>query len=275
MSDGPAPNTGFFAAAEEAVIARFLDAGYLIVPVEDAGAFERIRTHVAALAARHLGLSEPDAPGPFLDTIHERVDVAGLNDLRLAVIRGMNREPWFRPAYHALARNALGTLVGNELAMQRRINLSVQLPDDSSSLLPVHADVWSGDSPYEVVVWVPLVDCYRTKSMYITERRFDERTQKDLARFAGQSAEDLYQAIEDSVTFLEIPAGHCLLFTQNLMHGNRVNREPSTRWSMNCRFKGLFTPYADKKLGEFFEPITMRPASRFGLDYRLPEGFHE
>ena len=34
-------------------------------------------------------------------------------------------------------------------------------------LLPTHADTWSGDSPFEVVVWVPLVNCYKTKSMYI------------------------------------------------------------------------------------------------------------
>lgn len=267
--------SGFFDPEEEALIARFLDAGYLILPVENRPALERIRAHIASLAARHLGAAEPDDPYLFLDTIHERVDVAGLNDLRLAVIRGMNRESWFRPAYHALARRALATLVGNELAMQRRVNLSVQLPRDRSSLLPVHADVWSGDSPYEVVLWVPLVDCHRTKSMYIAERRFDEETQETLARFAGRSAEDLYQAIERNLTFLEVPAGHCLLFTQNLMHGNRVNEEVGTRWSMNCRFKALLAPYADKKLGEFFEPITLRPATRFGLDYRLPEGFYE
>jgi len=42
---------------------------------------------------------------------------------------------------------------------------------------------------------------------------------------------------------------------------------------MNCRFKGAFTPYAEKKLGEFFEPITLRAASRIGLSYELPDGF--
>ncbi len=47
--------------------------------------------------------------------------------------------------------------------MQLRVNLSIQMPEDESSLLPVHADTWSGDSPYEVVVWLPLVDCYDTK----------------------------------------------------------------------------------------------------------------
>jgi hypothetical protein len=40
---------------------------------------------------------------------------------------------------------------------------------------------------------------------------------------------------------------------------------------MNCRFKGVFTPYGDKKLGEFFEPVTLRAASKTGMEYKLPE----
>ena len=61
----------------------------------------------------------------------------------------------------------MNILVGNELSMQKSINLSIQMPNDKSSLLDLHADTWSGDSPYEVVVWLPLVDCFKTKSMYI------------------------------------------------------------------------------------------------------------
>ena len=53
------------------------------------------------------------------------------------------------------------------------------------------------------------------------------------------------------------------------------NAERTARWSMNVRFKGLFTPYADKQLGDFFTPITLRPASRIGLRYQLPSGFDE
>jgi hypothetical protein len=73
--------------------------------------------------------------------------------------------------------------------------------------------------------------------------------------------------------FIEVAYGEALVFSQNVLHGNRVNEEPETRWSMNCRFKSALSPYADKKLGEFFEPITLRPATRLGLRYRLPDGF--
>ena len=52
--------------------------------------------------------------------------------------------------------------------------------------------------------------------------------------------------------------GQFLIFNQSLPHGNVVNKEKQTRWSMNCRFKTIFSPYEDKKIGEFFLPITTR-----------------
>ena len=39
---------------------------------------------------------------------------------------------------------------------------------------------------------------------------------------------------------------------------------------MNCRFKSLFS-HGDKKIGEFFEPITLRSASEIGMNYKYPD----
>ncbi len=269
------PAGGFLTARETALSDRYLDAGYVIEEVEDRAALDRMRDHIAALAARHLGIRLPPDRNHFLNRIGDHVAPARLNDLRLAVINGANAEPWFRECYFAVGRRLLSDIVGNELVMQRRVNLSVQLPDDDSSLLPVHADVWSGDSPYEVVMWLPLVDCFRTKAMYLMPPAKDAEIQSRFREFNGKSSEDLYRAIEPHVKFVDISYGKVIVFNHNLMHGNRVNREPETRWSMNCRFKSLFSPYADKRLGEFFEPITIRPATRIGMSHRLPGGFEE
>jgi sporadic carbohydrate cluster 2OG-Fe(II) oxygenase len=173
--------------------------------------------------------------------------------------------------YFRIARPYLETLVSNELAMQLRVNLSIQLPGDDSSLLPVHADTWSGDSPFEVVVWLPLVDCYGTKAMYLLPPDKSLELGRKFVERAGGSSEELYQAIKDDVCWLEVRYGEVLVFDQALPHGNRINEEQETRWSMNCRFKGVFTPYGDKKIGEFFEPITLRAASRTGMAYQLPK----
>ncbi len=258
------------------VSAAFLENGYLLQPVDNTEALEAIRNRTAELAADAIGVDTPNDTGAFLNGFHEMVEVDDLNRVRLAVIEGLNAEPWLRAAYFTLARNAIFSVVGNELAMQRLVNLSIQLPDDQSSILPVHADVWSGDSPYEIVLWVPLVDCYKTKSMYLMPPKRDRDVQGNMGHdFKGSSEEDLFEAIKDDVEWMNVPYGHALVFSQTLMHGNRANQEPETRWSMNCRFKSLFSPYADKRLGEFFEPITMRAATEMAIAYDLPKGFDD
>ncbi|MDP6709259.1 MAG: hypothetical protein QF893_23215 [Alphaproteobacteria bacterium] len=266
---------GFLDAEEAALSRRFLDDGHVVLPVADRPALDRLRDEIARLAAAHLGAAEPEDGDAFLNGIHHQVTAEALNALRLAVINGINAPAWSRQAYFSLARRALECLVGNELAMQRRLNLSIQMPSDASALLAVHADVWDGDSPFEAVVWLPLVDSYRTKSMFLLSPEAERRHEADFARFQDKSTDDLFRAVEDDLVWLDVPYGSVLLFNQNLMHGNVVNAEAESRWSMNCRFKSLFSPYAGKRLGEFFEPITIRAASRVGMSYEMPGGFVE
>jgi sporadic carbohydrate cluster 2OG-Fe(II) oxygenase len=265
-------DTAFLEPGELALTSRFIDEGFVTAPADDRPGLDSIQRRAAELAADYLRLPHANDPQNFLDTIHSHVKPDDLNGLRMHVIAGLNAEPWLRPTYFRLARSTIETIVGNELCMQRRVNLSIQLPRDDSSLLATHSDVWSGDSPFEVVVWVPLVDVFRTKSMYLLPPHVNGAMQDRMATL--RSAEQLYQTIAPHLTWIEIPYGHVLVFNQTLMHGNRVNEETTTRWTMNCRFKSVLSPYADKRFGEFFEPILLRPATRIGMQYRLPGGFH-
>ena len=154
--------------------------------------------------------------------------------------------------------------------MQNRINLSIQLPKDKSSLLPLHSDIWSGDSPFEVVIWIPLVNCYQTKTMYLLPPKYYKKIEKNFTKYSGNSSEVFFNKIKKNVEWIKINFGEILIFNQALPHGNIVNNEKETRWSMNCRFKSIFSPYGDKKIGEFFEPITLRVASELAIKYKLP-----
>jgi len=154
--------------------------------------------------------------------------------------------------------------------MQKNINLSIQFPNDNSSLLPIHSDVWSGDSPYEINLWVPLVNCYRTKSMYILEQKDYANFEKIMQKKKYSSSEDIFKLVKNKVRWLNVNYGQFLIFNQALPHGNIVNIEKETRWSMNCRFKNFFSPYGDKKVGEFFLPITTRAISEIGMNFEYP-----
>jgi sporadic carbohydrate cluster 2OG-Fe(II) oxygenase len=267
-----AASTSNNSADDVALGARFLQDGFIVAPAEDQAALAALRAATAAAAAKFLGVDVPGDLTGFLERIHERVDAGKLNGLRLAVIDHLLNMPTFRALYFACGRKLVETIVGNELAIQRNIGFSIQLPNDDSSLLPLHSDTWGSEcSPFEVVLWIPLVDCRRTKSMWLLPPAQDRLWRRRVKDFQTTGAEALYRAAEADTTWIDIRYGEVLLFTPTLMHGNRVNCEPTTRWSFNIRFKGLFTPYANKKLGDFFAPLSIRPASRVGIDFEMPE----
>ena len=206
-----------------------------------------------------------------LNYIHKRLNLKDLNKFRLKIYDELNKSIEIKKLYYHSCKKMLDILVGNELVMQKRINLSIQLPKDNSSLLPLHSDVWSGDSPYEVVVWIPLVDCYGTKTMYILPPNHYKKVENNFKKYSNKSSTQLFNKIKKNLDWIDIKFGEILVFNQALPHGNIVNKEKETRWSMNCRFKSVFSPYGDKKIGEFFEPITLRAASEIGIKYKLPE----
>jgi sporadic carbohydrate cluster 2OG-Fe(II) oxygenase len=252
----------FLSKNEKALENEFMNQGFIIREVANKDALNKIQKFAIDMLSRKTG--------DTLDNAHKSISINELNDFRLDVIKELNSQTWLREAYYQIAQPYLDILVGNELAMQSRVNLSIQLPEDNSSLLPVHADTWSGDSPFEVVVWLPLVDCFNTKSMYLLPPKAANKLSNNFKLHAQGSSEELFQAIKDDVNWIKINYGEVLVFNQAYPHGNRINQESETRWSMNCRFKGLFTPYKDKKIGEFFEPITLRPVSKIAMSYKLP-----
>lgn len=267
----------FFCGDEASLGDEFQRDGYVVRDVEDRGALDELRAEIVRVAARLIECEAPKDHGAFLDDIHRRVAIEKVNAFRLGLYRELNAQAWLRPTYFRLARGLIERLVGNELAMQNRINFSIQMPEDNTSLLDLHADSFTGETPYQVVQWLPLVDVWGTKSMFFLPRSKSEAMSARLRDFSEDGVPALFKAIESDLLWLEIPYGKVLVFSPNYLHGNVLNREPTTRWSLNTRFKGLFTPYgtAEKTLGSYYLPITARPVTRVGMAYRQPAGFEE
>ena len=252
---------------------KFIKDGYIIYKENKLDNLEYIRGLIIKKCVKILNVKQPDNNNSekFLNNIHKHIKTKDLNSFRLKMIKFLNEDENFKENYFNCAKNLLFTLVGNELAMQSKVNLSIQLPKDSSSLLPVHSDIWSGDSPFEVVVWLPMVNCFSTKTMYILKPEKYNKIHKNFSKYVGKNSLDFYKSIKKDVKWIKINFGEILIFNQALPHGNVINEEKETRWSLNCRFKSLYSPYADKKIGEFFEPITLRAASKIGMNYSLPK----
>jgi len=267
----------FISDIEQSLINDFMKDGYLIVDVADRPMLDKLRKEIVASGAEYLNIIPPADENEFLNELHRVVTFEAINSFRLAMYRSMNAKNWFRPTYFKLGHHIIESIVGNELAMQNRINFSIQMPNDKTSLLDIHADVFAGETPYQVVQWLPLVDVSGTKSMFVLPRAKSEAIVARLPGFKDGGMRELFEEVKKDLIWLDVPYGQVVVFTPNILHGNVLNDERTTRWSLNCRFTSLLTPYgsAEKSLGSFYLPITPRPVTKIGSEYKQPSGFVE
>ena len=104
-----------------------------------------------------------------LEKTHNFIVPSDLNSIKMKIYSEINNNKKFLKEYYEISKKELEIICGNEIAMQRKINLSIRMPHDDSALLPVHSAVWSGCSPFEVVVWTTLVDCKNTINVCISK----------------------------------------------------------------------------------------------------------
>ena len=206
-----------------------------------------------------------------LSRSHEIINASTNNDLRLHIIQEISQTTEFNRLYYLAAKNIIEELCGNELAMQKRVGLSINLPHNERDILPIHADTWNGVSPYELNIWIPFVNCSQSMSLYILEKDKYKQILASSSELLKLNSDEIFKELERHLTWIEIKYGEILAFDQSLPHGYTKNLEKHTHWSLNCRFKGLHTPYWDKRLGEYFMPITAKCCTRIGIGYEYPE----
>lgn len=204
---------------------------------------------------------------------HEVISHEESNELRVYIMNRVCEGTEFQMNYYLAARKMIHELCGNELAMQKRPGISINLPNNQNDVLPIHADTWNGVSPFELNIWVPFVDCSKTMCIYILKRdKYNDRI-NEYRGLLKLTADEIFDELRKDLTWIPIEYGKILAFDQSLPHGYSLNIEKHSHWSMNCRFKGLHTPYWDKKLGEYFMPITVKNCTRLGMNYKHPENW--
>ena len=205
-----------------------------------------------------------------LEDAHRVLSYSESNQLRLYIMKELFCGTTFHRNYYNCAKKIIHNLCGNELAMQKRPGLSINLPNNSLDVLPIHADTWNGVSPFELNIWIPFVDCFGSMCLYILKRDKYRKRTSESSGLLKLSSDELFAELYDDLTWIPIKYGQILAFDQSLPHGFSINEEDVSHWSMNCRFKGLHTPYWDKKLGEYFMPITVKNCTRLGMRYQHP-----
>ena len=253
----------------KSIIYQFRTKGYFIgqLNLKEKREIDNIKNKIFNILKKNVYLKKKNKTD-FFENFHSYINKNNLNYLRLKVFNEINKNK-FNIKYYKICSRFIEPIVGNENVIQKKINLSIQLPNDDSSLLPVHSDTWAGDSPFEVVVWMPLVNSRKTQSMFILPK--NNKAKIKFNKISFKNNDQIFSKIKKNIKFIKIKYGQVLIFSQNLPHGNVVNKESKSRWSFNGRVKSLMSPYAKKGLIDFFDIVNIKPATENGLDYEHPK----
>ena len=251
----------------------FIERGLCTIAVESLESLGEVRRQLVQGLRAHMTGGEDLSDEAYLNSFHKFADLDRLNEVRVQVHREVGASESFRKLVFSCVQKSLIELIGPEIVAQRQINFVTHLPRDTASLLYLHTDAWSGCSPYEVILWLPLVNVQGTKSMFICERSKTEkhlRALKDGLRLG--SATELLERVRPDIAPVDMKYGQALLFSPILLHGAEENKTDETRFILNVRFKSLFSPYGTKALGETFVPVSTLPTTELGLAYESEFG---
>ena len=176
----------------------------------------------------------------MFNNLHKYIEKQNVNNLRVKIYNELNNNSKLLDMYYSLAKKGIENIVGSELAVQTKVNISIQTPNDETSKLEMHADSLSGESKFQVVLWVPLVNVFGNKSMYIFDKKLSINEINKMEKYKYSGMNLIYNRNKNKKKFLKIKKGEYLIFSPNLLHGNITNTTNETRISMNSRFKNFY-----------------------------------
>jgi sporadic carbohydrate cluster 2OG-Fe(II) oxygenase len=201
------------------------------------------------------------------ENIHQKAIISNINNIRLNVFESINSIDSWETHFISMAKNVINQIIGCDVAIQRRLNLNIQLPNDFSSKLDMHADLFSGESPFEVVIWVPLTRAYKSNGMYYFDRETSKKIYSELVSTEHLGIESLRKKYWNQRKELDVDSGKVVIFSSTVFHGNVPNVTNSTRISMNCRLKNLFHPEGSRDLGFFHKMHSLGPLAKIGIEF--------
>ncbi len=241
--------------------------GYCKIAIEDLDSLTKLKERITNLVAQQLRSDTGKTVDPSftLESLHKHYDPANINQFRLNLIKQLsNSKLNFQLLVDPLPK-LISTLLGRDLLIQKGVNLVIQRPKDQDNS-ELHRD-FPSNSGFEIVVWLPFVDCTEAMSMYLVNRSESRLIAKALKDSDGCYWQTVKDRIESDPPFVEVKFGESLIFLTPLFHGSKVHNEESTRFSFNFRMKPLFAPSGLKDPYSFWEIYSTSEFTELILDY--------
>lgn len=239
--------------------------GYEIISADSSSSLDSIREFISNLLVKKYSLTVSD-PSNVLNNIHKYAEIssdASANSLVLDVINSSKNQHDFSTAVYQAFGSTIRSFLGPDLHAQRNNNIVFQYPN-SHRFSELHTD-YPPNSPYELVLWVPLVDCFDTKSFYIVP--LPDST--SLISAYSQNKYPSWDLFKSDCLLkakhLQVDYGNAIIFWTGLIHGSLTNETTESRWCINVRFKNLFAPCGQHDPLTYYKVFNTSPVTKIAL----------
>ena len=237
--------------------------GYQVFNATNENTLNEIINKVKELFIKNFDIDERDRD--IFNDFHKilpKISSAELNEKRTKIIKELNESLDCGKLLFEAFKDIIIKLIGPDILVQKNCNLVIQPPLDPNPS-ELHRDA-PANSPYEIVLWVPLVNCYKTKAMYIVNyKKTSEVYNEFLQTDDWESFEK--EAIRLS-KHINVKVNQGLIFSAAVLHGSNINQENETRISLNIRFKSLFSPSGLKNQMQYFKLLQVSDLVKIGAD---------
>ena len=246
--------------------------GFEIFEADNVQYLDKLRKKIYDEVKKIFKIKEND-PNIGLNNFHKlvgKISDKDLNEKRKKLIHQITNKIDFGDILYKSFNKQLNDILGPDIIVQKNCNLVIQMPHDTNPS-EIHRDA-PLNSAYEIVAWVPLVDCFKSKAMYILDF---SKTKKTL-KFLKKNNDDWKKFVKYSKNFRENPEvkfGQGLFFSSCLIHGSDINKESETRFSLNIRFKSLFSPAGKKNQLQYLRSLKLSNLSKIGIEFESGDLF--
>lgn len=248
---------------------KFFDDGWGIFKSENLSDLNKLREEIHKFTKDKFDIKNTNIKESF-DNFHNLtsdLNDAQLNEKKVNLIKDISANKALVDLIYKSFENIITSFVGNDVLVQKTINIVIQPPNDNNPTIP-HRDA-PPNSFYEIVLWIPLTDCSNTKSMYVINRKDSEEALNVFAK--NSSWENFLNILNNKKKYPSVKFGEALFFMPNIYHGSDTNITNETRFSLNIRFKNLFTPSGKKFPLHFFRPYKISKFIKFAIENQRKE----
>ena len=210
-----------------------------------------------------------------LSELHNTINIRDVNELRLYLFDQINKNCNWEEILLNLVGDELKFSLGRDILVQSKINVSIQMPWDNTSLLPMHTDCASADTPFQSNIWIPLTNAHKTNSMFILGINDTKKYVKNIL-----NGKKLIKEIKiKDKNFVNLKFGEILIFNPSILHGNVINKTKHSRISLNIRAKSVFAPEpnnrnSDRRFGTYYKTLEISDETKFALSL-IDSGYFE